>query len=154
MSRTYQIQQEQLIPRPIGEVFAFFSDAHNLETITPPWLNFKIVSISMPSIQQGTHIRYQLRLQGIPLRWLTEIREWNPPFLFVDEQLSGPYRLWHHTHIFEDHGDGTMMKDHVRYQLPFGILGRLVHALKVRHDVEQIFAFRRTLIARHFGAAV
>ncbi|MDE3201304.1 MAG: SRPBCC family protein [Acidobacteriota bacterium] len=150
----YQLRQEQFIPRPISEVFAFFSDAHNLETITPPWLSFKILSMSSPSIQKGTHIRYQLRLQGIPLRWLTEISEWNPPYQFVDEQLSGPYKLWHHTHTFEDHGDGTLMKDAVRYQLPFGVLGRIVHVLKVRRDVEQIIAFRRDLIARYFGAAV
>lgn len=150
-ARLYELRQEQWISGPIKEVFAFFSNAHNLETITPPWLNFKILSMSTPSIEKGTHIRYQLSLHGIPMRWLTEISEWNPPFLFVDEQLSGPYAHWHHTHTFEDHGDRTLMKDVVRYRLPFGVLGQLVHALKVGHDVQKIFAFRRDLIASHFA---
>ncbi|HEV2213702.1 MAG TPA: SRPBCC family protein [Terracidiphilus sp.] len=146
-SKIYVLRQEQWIPRPINDVFAFFSDARNLETITPPWLSFKILSVSTAQIQQGTEIRYQLGLHGIPIRWLTEIRRWNPPHRFVDVQRKGPYKLWHHTHTFIAHGDRTLMKDVVRYTLPFGPLGRLVHALKVRRDVKTIFAYRRTLIA-------
>lgn len=148
----YTLRQEQWIARPIDEVFMFFSDAHNLERITPPWLGFKILSMSTSSIREGTEIQYRLRLDGIPVRWRTKILEWNPPHRFVDIQKSGPYRLWHHTHIFEAEGDRTRMIDEVRYALPLGILGRIVHALKVRRDVRRIFDYRRQRIDESFCA--
>jgi len=149
-SRAYTLRQEQWIPRPIDEVFAFFSDPHNLEAITPPWLGFKILSTTSETIAKGTEIRYRLRMHGIPLHWRTVIRAWNLPHRFVDLQASGPYRLWYHTHTFEAHGDRTRMVDVVRYALPFGILGRIVHALKVRSDVQEIFDYRRQSIDRLF----
>ena len=138
----YTLRREQWIDRPIDEVFAFFADAHNLERITPPWLGFKILSMSTNSISEGTVIRYRLRMHGIPLHWQSEIREWNPPQFFVDEQAKGPYKRWRHTHSFEAHGRRTKMTDEVQYQLPFGVLGRLVHAVKVRGDVYRIFNYR------------
>lgn len=149
-SRIYTLRQEQWIARPIDEVFAFFADACNLEAITPPWLNFRILSMSPGAIAQGAEIRYRLRLHGLPIHWRTEIRRWNPPYRFVDLQRSGPYKLWHHTHTFEAHAGRTRMVDVVRYTLPFGALGRIVHALKVRGDVQRIFAYRRQAIDAFF----
>jgi ligand-binding SRPBCC domain-containing protein len=102
-------------------------------------------------IVAGTEIRYRLSLHGLPVEWLTEIRTWEPPHRFVDIQRKGPYRMWHHTHTFEDHGDRTRATDVVRYTLPFGALGRLVHALKVRGDIETIFAYRQKRIQELFG---
>jgi ligand-binding SRPBCC domain-containing protein len=145
------LRREQWIARPIDEVFAFFADAHNLEEITPPWLGFKILSMSTTSIEKETVIRYRLRLHGIPIHWQTDICEWNPPFSFVDEQRSGPYRQWRHTHRFEAHGGRTKMIDEVQYSLPFGVLGQIVHALKVRGDVSRIFDYRRMQIDALFG---
>jgi ligand-binding SRPBCC domain-containing protein len=150
--RFHTLRREQWIPRPIHEVFAFFADAHNLEEITPPWLGFRILSIDSKAITKGTEIRYRLRLHGIPIHWRTEIRQWDEPNRFVDVQRSGPYRLWHHTHLFEAHGDHTRMIDVVRYTLPFGILGRLIHAIKVRQDVRRIFDYRFQRIAELFGS--
>jgi ligand-binding SRPBCC domain-containing protein len=147
----YTLRREQWIERPINEVFSFFADAHNLEVITPPWLGFKILSMSTPSIEQGTAIRYRLRLHGIPIRWRTDIREWNPPHRFVDEQTSGPYKRWRHTHSFEAHGNRTRMTDEVAYALPFGLLGRMVHAVSVRAEVARIFDYRRMRIDALFG---
>lgn len=147
----YTLRQEQWIARPIDEVFAFFANAHNLEAITPPWLNFRILSVTPGAIAEGTEIRYRLRLHGLPIDWRTEIRKWNPPCRFVDVQRSGPYKLWHHTHRFEAHGNRTRMVDVVRYQLPFGILGRIVHMLKVRGDVQRIFTYRRQQIDAYFA---
>lgn len=149
----HTLRSEQWIERPIGEVFAFFSDAHNLEKITPPWLGFRILSSSSDAMAQGSQIRYRLKLHGIPLYWRTEIRRWNPPHRFVDVQLSGPYKLWHHTHSFEAHGQRTRMTDVVRYRLPFGLLGEIVHALKVRGDVRRIFDYRRRRIEQEFAVA-
>jgi len=151
--RFHTLRREQWIARPIDEVFQFFVDAHNLEEITPPWLNFRIRSVSSVSVREGTEIIYQLQLHGIPIRWKTEIRKWNAPYRFVDVQRSGPYRLWHHTHRFEAHGNRTKMIDVVRYRLPFGVLGRIVHALKVRRDVQQIFDYRRQKIEQLFADA-
>jgi len=149
-ARFHTFRQEQWIPRPIDEVFAFFSDARNLEVITPPWLGFRILSRDSSPISQGTEIRYQLRLHGIPIRWKTEILLWDPPHRFIDLQRSGPYKLWHHTHQFEAHDGRTKVIDLVRYTLPFGLLGRIVHAVKVRGDVRRIFEHRRQRIHELF----
>jgi ligand-binding SRPBCC domain-containing protein len=148
---TYILRREQWIARPINEVFVFFADARNLEEITPPWVGFRILSMSTTSVEEGTVIRYRLRLHGIPIQWLTDICEWNPPYCFVDEQRRGPYKQWRHTHRFEAHGGRTKMTDEVRYSLPFGVLGRIVHALKVRRDVHRIFDYRRQQIDALFG---
>jgi ligand-binding SRPBCC domain-containing protein len=149
--RLHTLRQEQWINLPVEKVFAFFADAHNLETITPPWLGFRILSVTSSSVSNGTQIRYRLRLHGLPIRWLTEIRRWDPPFKFVDVQLSGPYRIWHHTHRFEAHGDRTKMIDVVRYVLPFGFVGQIVHTLMVRSEVGRIFDYRRQRIGELFG---
>jgi hypothetical protein len=138
----HTLRREQWIPRPIEEVFHFFSDAGNLESITPPWMGFRIVTPGPIRIAAGTRIRYRLSWHGIPVSWKTEIRRWEPTFRFIDSQLAGPYRLWHHTHRFEAHRGGTRMTDVVRYRLPLGIIGRAVHSLKVRRDVERIFDYR------------
>lgn len=142
MSRTFLLKREQWVPSSLEETFSFFSDAGNLETITPPWLHFRILTPQPIRIAAGTEIEYRLRWRGIPLRWRTEIARWEPPFTFEDRQASGPYRLWHHVHTFEPERGGTRMTDIVRYALPFGPLGGLVHALSVRRNVEQIFDFR------------
>ena len=146
----HTLRQEQWIPRPIEEVFSFFSAAENLEQITPPWLGFKILNVTPGPLTKGSEIRYSLQLHGIPIHWRTEIRTWIPPFRFVDIQRSGPYRLWHHTHTFQAHGNSTRMTDVVRYTLPFGILGRIVHALNVRADVRRIFDYRRKRVEEFF----
>jgi ligand-binding SRPBCC domain-containing protein len=107
----YLVQREQWIPRPIEHVFAFFADARNLEAITPAWLGFRILSPEPIATRAGARICYRLRWHGLPLRWLTEIESWKPPTDFVDVQLRGPYRLWHHTHRFESVNGGTRMRD-------------------------------------------
>jgi len=98
----------------------------------------------------GTQIEYRLRLRGLPLRWLTEIAEWQPPHRFVDVQLRGPYRLWHHTHTFEPQGDGVLMRDIVRYRLALGALGGVANAAVVRRDLARIFDYRQQTIAAIF----
>lgn len=147
----YTFRREQWVVAPISKVFSFFSDAHNLEAITPAWLGFSILSSSSSSIAEGTEIDYQIRLRGLPIRWQTEIRIWNPPYRFVDVQRRGPYQMWHHTHIFEASGDRTKIKDTVRYTLPFGPLGRIIHRLQVHGDVQRIFDYRRQRISEIFG---
>ncbi len=136
----YHLNRAQWLPRQIDEVFSFFSRPENLQTITPPWLDFRMVE-TPPALIAGSLIRYRLRWHGIPIRWTTKITEWNPPIGFVDRALSGPYALWNHEHSFVTQDGGTMMRDHVTYALPFGPLGRLAYPL-VGRDVERIFDFR------------
>lgn len=138
----HTLKREQLLSRPIEEVFAFFSEAGNLAELTPPWLGFRILTPQPIRIARGVEIEYLLSWHGFPMRWTTQIRRWAPPHCFADTQLKGPYALWHHTHRFEACNGRTRMSDVVRYRLPLGILGRTVHSLKVRRDVESIFDYR------------
>lgn len=146
------LEREQWVPCPLEVVFEFFSNARNLEHLTPPWLNFRILTLPM-KIEPGTKIHYRIGWHGLPLRWTTEIETWEPPCRFTDTQLSGPYKLWHHTHIFEAVNGGTKLTDIVRYALPMGPFGNLAHALWVRKDVERIFDYRQERIAEMFGKA-
>ena len=148
----YLLQRQALIRARLDEVFDFFSDARNLEQITPPWLHFRIVTPEPIAMQVGTQIRYRLRIAGVPLRWDTRITHWEPGKSFVDRQERGPYRLWSHTHSFETVEDGVLMRDSVRYALPFGPLGRLAHALWVRDALARIFDYRLERIRELFGA--
>jgi ligand-binding SRPBCC domain-containing protein len=148
----YVLEREQWIPCPLAEVFEFFSSARNLEFLTPPWLNFRILTLPI-AMEPGARIHYKIRWHGVPLRWTTEITEWAPPFRFVDLQLSGPYKLWHHTHSFEAVDGGTRLTDRVKYALPLGPLGRIVHALWVKKEVAGIFDYRTERIRDLFGEA-
>ncbi|MGZ4842562.1 MAG: SRPBCC family protein [Candidatus Angelobacter sp.] len=149
--KTYTLAFAQQVPRQLPEVFAFFSRAENLEVLTPPWLNFKILEVTPQPLRQGTLINYSLRVHGIPLRWTSEIIEWEPPHRFVDLQLRGPYKLWRHEHRFEARDGGTLISDAITLALPVGILGQLAYKIKVRSDVQEIFAFREKKIRTLFG---
>jgi ligand-binding SRPBCC domain-containing protein len=144
--RVHVLERRQRLPRPPQDVFPFFADAFNLEAITPPWLRFRVVTPEPVTMAEGTLLEYRLRLRGVPIRWLTRIAVWEPPVRFVDVQVSGPYRLWQHTHSFEPDGDGTLMRDRVRYALPLGPLGELAHLALVRRDLDRIFAFRHEAV--------
>ena len=150
MPSPYLLQRSQRLPRPLHEVFAFFSRPQNLQTITPPWLDFRITQ-APPELCLGSRIQYRLRIHRIPANWTTEITAWNPPYSFVDTQISGPYTLWRHEHTFTTDGLVTTMQDTVRYALPFGSLGRVVHWAIVRHDLNQIFDYRAEKMRRLFG---
>jgi ligand-binding SRPBCC domain-containing protein len=149
--QTYTLTFAQQVPLALPEVFAFFSRAENLETITPPWLHFKVLDVTPAPIRKGTVISYSLRVHGIRLLWTSEIVEWDPPYRFVDVQLRGPYRLWRHEHRFEVRDGGTLITDAVNLALPFGFLGRLAYKFKLRSDVHEIFAFREGKIRSLFG---
>ena len=140
--RTRVLERTQVLPGPPEDVFAFFADAHNLEAVTPPFLRFRVITPPPLEMQFGTLIQYRLRVHGLPISWLTSIQAWEPPHRFVDVQVRGPYALWHHSHLLEVHPEGTLMRDVVRYALPFGALGDLAHALVVRRDLQRIFDYR------------
>ncbi len=145
---TYRLERTQVIEAPLLDVFAFFSEARNLEMLTPPWLRFTVVTPEPVRMSAGTLIEYRLRVHRVPLRWVSRIETWEPPNRFIDVQVRGPYRHWHHTHEFEAHEHGTLIRDNVEYRLPLGPLGRLAHAALVQRDLAGVFDYRREQTAR------
>jgi ligand-binding SRPBCC domain-containing protein len=148
--RDHYLRAESLIPLPRGEVFAFFAAAENLERITPDELRFSILSPLPLVMAAGLRIDYQLRLFGIPFRWRTVISRWEEGTCFVDEQISGPYALWVHTHTFADAPGGTLVNDEVRYRLPLYPFGELALPL-VRRQLRRIFNHRSAAMAKTLG---
>jgi ligand-binding SRPBCC domain-containing protein len=146
--REFKMQTELWLPRPRQEVFPFFADARNLEALTPPWLKFEVLTPAPIAMRPGTLIDYRIRVHGLPIRWRTEIAEWDPPHQFVDQQLRGPYTLWHHTHTFMERDGGTLCLDCVRYR-PRG--GALINWLFVRRDVERVFQYRQQRMQELLG---
>ena len=148
--KTFLFKTQQTLAQPLTEVFDFFSDAHNLAAITPPWLHFEILTPAPIKMEVGTRIDYRLKLRGIPIRWQSEITEWNPPYAFVDEQRRGPYRLWRHTHTFDEVKGGVVVGDTVEYAV-WG--NELIGRLFVRPDIEKIFAYRSEQLDELFHRA-
>ncbi len=149
--RTHRLEREQFLPHPCERVFAFFAQARNLERLTPSWLSFQVLTAEPIEMRVGTLIDYRLRVHGLPLRWQSRIEEWVPGESFVDHQVKGPYRLWHHRHTFQSRGSGTVVGDVVNYALPFGVVGDLADPLLVRRDLRRIFAFRHETVERLLG---
>lgn len=145
--RVREFQCELRLPLPPEALFPFFADAGNLDAITPPWLRFHIVTPRPIEMRAGTLLDYKLRVHGLPWRWRTLIKEWQPPQRFVDEQVRGPYRRWIHTHTFEPQDGGTIARDVVHYAVPFDFIA---HPLFVRRDIERIFAFRQEALRAKF----
>jgi ligand-binding SRPBCC domain-containing protein len=138
-----------LIPLAIDEAFSFFADAKNLELITPEFLAFRILTPTPIVMQSGTLIDYQIRLFGFKMRWRTLIEAYDSPNSFVDTQVTGPYKMWHHTHSFRSVPDGTEMTDTVKYQIRYGLLGEFARRLFVQRTLKRIFDYRTEKIAEH-----
>ncbi|MDA0692836.1 MAG: TIGR01777 family oxidoreductase [Nitrospinae bacterium] len=148
----HELQMEQWVPQSIHKTFAFFKEAANLEKLTPDTLRFKVVNQTTQDIQEGTKLDYRLSLHGIPMRWQSEITDWQPNNKFSDIQLKGPYSHWYHTHEFFEKDGGTLVRDKVKYRVPFGTLGDLVAGKWIRNDLETIFKHRHKTIEKLMGA--
>jgi ligand-binding SRPBCC domain-containing protein len=146
------LERRQVVPGDLETVFGFFQAPMNLEAITPPWMHFEVLSSTHARVRKGTEITYRLRWQIFPMTWKSRISEYMGDTLFADEMLKGPYRRWHHTHLFRSVPDGVEVTDMVQYELPLGLLGRLIHTLVVRSQLEAIFDYRREAITRIFGS--
>lgn len=138
------LHRETTVPVSIDRAFAFFSEAQNLERMTPPWLNFRIHTPLPIEMGEGTMIDYVINLYGVPIPWRTRIEVWEPGVRFVDRQVAGPYRWWHHEHRFESFDGGTRVVDHVEY-LP---RAAWLSSPLVRRDVDRIFSFRQSVLAQ------
>jgi ligand-binding SRPBCC domain-containing protein len=146
--RGSRLEARQFLPHPCEVVFQFFADAFQLGTITPPWLQFVVLTPAPITMRIGLRIDYRLRLHGVPIRWQSAISAWEPPARFVDEQIRGPYRRWHHEHRFESVEGGTLCRDIVDYEVPGG---PIVDWLFVRRDLRMIFRFRQRKLAELFA---
>jgi ligand-binding SRPBCC domain-containing protein len=134
-----RLEANQWLPCSQSQLFDFFSDAFQLQELTPPWLHFEVLTPKPICITSGTLIDYKLRIKGLPVRWQSQINIWEPPCKFVDEQLRGPYRYWRHEHILEPVAGGTLCRDLIDFKAPCDRLTRLL----VRSDLTKIFQFRQ-----------
>lgn len=151
MSRIYVVERSQVVPASVAECFAYFSDPRRLPDITPRWLRFTVTRPPDADIYAGCEIDYMIRWLGVPLRWTTLITDCDPPHRFVDTQQRGPYRRWWHEHRFVPIGDGaTLMTDRVEYEMPLGVLGRIVQPL-VHRQLRGILDHRTRITGAAFG---
>jgi ligand-binding SRPBCC domain-containing protein len=147
----YILTRSLTLDLPRKQVFDFFSDAANLERITPPQLNFHIITPQPLELKQGALIDYKLSMHGIPMTWRTEISVWNPPHSFTDRQLSGPYKQWIHRHTFIELSENkTLIEDEVKYRLPLEPVGDVAHFF-VRSELDKIFDYRQKAVAEILG---
>jgi ligand-binding SRPBCC domain-containing protein len=151
--RMLYLEAREWIPLPLKEVHAFFSEAQNLEKITPPEVGFTILSALPIVMRAGALIEYRVKLFGVPMRWSSKITEWNPPHDFTDEQVRGPYAVWLHTHSFREENGGTLLLDSVKYAVPFSWLPgvALVERFLVRPELKRIFEYRKVALRQHFS---
>jgi ligand-binding SRPBCC domain-containing protein len=147
------INSEQELPITMDEAWEFFSTPKNLEKLTPKNLQFKILTCSHDTMVEGQIISYKIRLMPLVwMNWVTEITNIKDKEYFIDDQRSGPYKIWHHRHTFTETKNGVLMQDQVHYLLPFGFIGKIVHALFVKAQLKRIFEFRTEMLAEHFGS--
>lgn len=146
--KTFRFERSITVPFPIEKVFEFFSQAKNLEVLTPPWFNLHILTPQPVTMEEGAMLDYRLKVRWVPLRWRSEITTWDPPHVFVDEQRRGPYRYWKHEHRFVEVDGGTRVEDHVEYAV---LGGSLVNALFVAPDLKKVFDYRETRLAELFA---
>ena len=152
MIKVHHLFQEQTLALSLEEAWAFFATPKNLDEITPPELSFETVYCAEGEMFEGQIITYRVGIfPGVKVPWVTEIRSVKPRESFIDEQRAGPYRLWHHRHVFTPIPGGVGMTDEVHYALPFWPFGELAHGILVKPKLERIFAFRREELEKRFG---
>ena len=150
--KLYTFKKEQKISKSIIDVFDFFSKPENLSVITPNKMDFRILTPSPIEMKEGTLIDYTVKIMSFPIRWRTLITKYDPPNTFIDQQLKGPYSMWHHTHLFEKINDNeTLIKDIILYAVPFSFIGSITHSLYIKRDLENIFDYRSKEIKRIFN---
>ena len=152
--KLYTLKTKQQFNHPIQQVFKFFSSPENLAFITPEEMDFKIMTPIPISMNQGRIIDYTVKICGLPIRWRSLITTYEAPLEFIDEQLNGPYAFWHHKHHFQEFDKGTLMTDTVTYAMPFGWLGRFMHWIAVRGQLDKIFNYRKESLKKIFSERI
>lgn len=150
----YQKKTAQKIPISLDKAWEFLSSPHNLQLITPEHMGFKIINGVSPEDKMfsGQIIAYKISpVKGLRMEWVTEITHVSDKHYFIDEQRFGPYSFWHHLHQLTPIEGGVLMEDTVHYKIPFGPIGRMVHALFIKNQLEEIFQYRQNKIEEIFG---
>jgi len=151
MIKFHKLYNKQFLPIDIKLAWEFFSSPKNLSKITPSYMDFQITSELPEEMYEGMIITYTVKpVAVIPINWVTEISHIRKPYFFIDTQLSGPYKLWHHQHLFKEVKNGIEMEDLVHYKLPFGILGNMANFLFVKKQLEGIFNYRQKILSEIF----
>ena len=145
------LKKEIIIHKPLSEVFEFFSKAENLNLITPPYLNFRIITPLPVEMKTGAIINYMIKLKGIQMRWTSKITEWNPPYKFTDTQIRGPYKVWVHEHYFADQDGKTIVTDKVTYKSRGFIFEPVIEKLFVSNNLKHIFDYREKKLKEIFN---
>ncbi|MEO5571651.1 MAG: SRPBCC family protein [Bacteroidia bacterium] len=151
--KIFTLKREIIVPVSISEAWLFFSDPRNLKKITPPEMDFTILTENLPDkVYSGLVIEYSVSpLLGIKTKWVSEIKKVNEPTFFIDEQRKGPYSFWMHKHSFEETAGGTLIKDEVQYALPFSLFGIAAHTIFVKRKLNKIFNYRTKIIEKTFS---
>ena len=149
--KLYSLNFKQKINAPIEEVFDFFSKPENLSKITPPKLNFTILTPTPIKMMKGQIIDYTIKLIGFKVHWRTLITDYEPAYSFIDQQIKGPYSIWHHQHTFKKIKNSVEIYDDIQYSIPFGIIGRILHYFWIRKELENIFKYREKVINKIFS---
>ncbi|WP_367875054.1 hypothetical protein [Luteolibacter sp. Populi] len=148
----HHLAREQVLPISLQEAWSFFSCCRNLDLLTPPDIGMEIVQCLSDTMHEGQIIAYRVKLAPmVHVPWVTEIKSVEEGCCFIDEQRFGPYKFWHHRHLFEEVPGGVKVSDLVHYIMPFGPLGSLVHALFARRKLDAIFDYRAVEMERRFG---
>ncbi|MBZ0178613.1 MAG: SRPBCC family protein [Ignavibacterium sp.] len=147
----FNIFMEQIVDANLNEVFEFFENPENLGVITPDWMKFEILTPRPLIMKKDAEFDYRINLFSVPLKWKTIITDYDPPYKFVDVQKNGPYKYWHHTHLFETEGDKTKITDNIDYKLYGGPIGVLINNIYVRKNLKSIFDFRENKINQLFN---
>ncbi len=147
----FHLYREQKVYNNISEVFAFFENVENLEKITPPWLNFKILSKKPYIVKKNAEFDYSIKILGFRIKWKSIISDYNPPHKFTDIQVNGPYKKWCHTHLFKEFPDHILIVDSVEYELYGKFLAGLVNKIFVQRKLNDIFNYRKLIIQKTFN---
>jgi ligand-binding SRPBCC domain-containing protein len=142
----YHLNQIQLINAPITEVFRFFENPENLETITPPWLGFTVLNSKPHDMRANAEFDYTITIFGLKLRWTSKITQYVPLHSFTDIQITGPYKTWIHKHTFKEMGNQTEVKDHIEYSCYGGLLSPVIYQFFVKNKLTNIFNYRQKQI--------
>ena len=148
----HKFKTEQFLPIPLSQAWDFFSSPYNLELITPPDMDFKILTaLNNEPIYNGMILDYTVRpLWGLKMYWQTEIHKVENQSYFIDKQVKGPYQFWEHQHLFKKTKNGVLVTDIIQYQLPFGKLGVFLEKKIVKKRIHDIFNYRREILQNLF----
>ena len=149
----HHLYRQQQLNCTLDEAWDFFSNPRNLEKLTPSSIGFDITHCKSEVMHVGQMIGYRIKIAPmIWVKWLTEITYVEDKKCFIDDQRIGPYKVWHHTHSFEENADGVLMTDDIVYAMPFGIIGDIAHTLNVKNKLHHIFDERKRLTDELFSA--